>query len=146
MAKKYSVTLTEAERSDLLTLVGKGKTAARKLARAHSLLLADAGHPDAHIAASLHVGTATIERTRKKFVDGGVPWARTEQPRPGGKRTLDGKQEALLVALTCSHPPDDRPVWTMHLLADTLVDLKVVDTISDETVRRTLKKTISSRG
>lgn len=76
----------------------------------------------------------------KKFVEGGVPWALTEQPRPGATRVLDGKQEALLVALTCATPPDERPVWTMQLLADKLVELKVVDTISDETVRRTLKK------
>lgn len=146
MAKKYIVTLTDAERTDLLALVRKGTTPARKLARARILLLADEGHTDPHIAANLHVGTATIERIRKKFVDGGVPWALTEQPRPGAKRTLDGKQEALLVALTCATPPDERPVWTMQLLADKLVELKVVDTISDETVRRTLKKTSSSRG
>ncbi len=146
MAKKYLVTLTDTEREELLTLTRKGSAAARKLTRAHILLQADRGTSDEVIAASLHIGTATVERTRKRFVEGGVEGALSEQPRPGGKRLLDGKAEATLIAWTCSSPPDDRKQWTMQLLADKLIELKVVETISDETVRRTLKKTISSRG
>jgi transposase len=146
MAKKYLVTLTEAEREALLVLTKKGSLAARKLNRAHILLQADAGTTDDAIAAALHVGTATVERTRKRFVEGGVDAALTERPRPGGKSKLDGPAEATLVAWACSTPPDDRKHWPMYLLADKLVELKVVDSISDETVRRVLKKTISSPG
>jgi transposase len=142
MTKKYLVTLTEAEREELLALTRKGSVAARKLTRAHILLQADTGAIDDVIAQALHIGTATVERTRKHFVEGGVEGALSERPRPGGKRILDGKAEATLIAWTCSTPPDDRKHWTMQLLADKLVELKLVDTISDETVRRTLKKTI----
>jgi Homeodomain-like domain len=131
MAKKYIVNLTNAERETLLALTKKGSLRARKLNRAHILLQADAGATDTAIAAALHVGTATVERIRK---------------RPGGTPKLDGKGEATLVAWACSTPPDETKVWTMHLLADKLVTLGVVDSISDETVRRTLKKTISSPG
>jgi transposase len=146
MAKKYIVTLTETEREALLALTKKGSLSARKLNRSHILLQADAGATDAAIAQALHIGTATVERTRKRFVEGGVEVALTEHPRPGGKPKLDGKAEATLVAWTCSTPPDDRSRWTMQLLADKLVELKVVNSISDETVRRILKKTISSPG
>ena len=140
MATKYLVTLTEPERESLLALTKKGSVAARKLTRAHILLQADAHATDDAIATALHIGTATVERTRKRFVEGGVETALTERPRPGGKAKLDGKAEATLVAWTCSAPPDDRARWTMQLLADKLVELQVVAAISDETVRRTLKK------
>ena len=82
-----------------------------------------------------------MERIRKRFVEGGLEAALTERPRPGGKPKLDGKAEATLVAWACSTPPDDRKQWTMQLLADKLIELKLVEAISDETVRRTLKKT-----
>src|SRR5215207_2344778 len=141
MTKKYLVSLTDVEREMLLALTKKGSVAARKLSRAHILLQADAGATDDGIAHALHIGTATVERIRKRFVQGGVEAALTERPRPGGKPKLDGKAEATLVAWTCSTPPDDRTCWTMQLLADKLVELKVVNSISDETVRRTLKKT-----
>ena len=85
-------------------------------------------------------------RTRKRFVAGGAEWALCEAPRPGAQRKLDGKQEAYLVALACSEPPAGREHWTMQLLADRLVTLQVTDGISDETVRRLLKKTSSSLG
>jgi transposase len=146
MAKKYHVTLTESERADLLALTKKGKVPARKLVRAQALLHADAGWTDLAISEALHLGTATIERLRKRFVDDGVEAALTERPRPGARRKLDGAAEATLIAWACSAPPEERSTWTMQLLADKLVELDVVDTISDETVRRTLKKTNSSRG
>ena len=142
MTTKYLVSLTDAERESLLALTKKGSVAARKLTRAHVLLHVDAGAKDDTIAQALHIGTATVERIRKRFVEGGVDGALTERPRPGGTPKLDGKGEATLVAWACSTPPDERKQWSMQLLADKLVELKLVDTISDETVRRTLKKTI----
>ena len=146
MAKRYIVTLTDAERAQLLTLTRKGQVSARKLSRAHTLLQADAGATDEAIAAALHSSIATVERTRQRFVEEGLEAALRERPRPGGQRKLDGKQEAFLIALACSIPPEGRPCWTMQLLAARLVALQIVEAISAETVRRTLKKTSSSRG
>jgi transposase len=141
MRKKYLVTLTADERSHILELIKKGTAAARKLTRAHILLRADEGASDQAIADTLHVHRTTVERTRQKFVEGNLEAALSERPRPGGKRKLDPKQEARLIAVACSTPPEGQKRWTMQLLADELVTLEVVDTISDETVRRTLKKT-----
>lgn len=140
MNKRYVVDLTADERAELLTLLTKGVAPARKLTRARILLLADEGGTDGAIAAALHVHPATVERTRRRFVEGGLETALTEAPRPGGRPKLDGKQEAFLVALACSTPPEGRARWTMQLLADRLAELELVDAISDETVRRTLKK------
>ena len=144
--KLYRVDLSEQERTSLLALIQKGKAAARKVRRAHLLLLAAEGQSDRQIAAALHTGTATVERLRKRFVEEGLEAALSEKARPGARRKLDGKQEAFLVALTCSAPPQGRRCWTMQLLADRLVELGLVEAISDETVRRRLKQTNSSRG
>ena len=111
MAKRYIVTLTDAERTQLLTLTKKGLVSARKLSRSHTLLQADAGATDEAIAAALHIGIATVERTRKRFVEEGLEAALTERPRPGGHRKLDGKQEAFLIAVACSMPPEGR-TWS----------------------------------
>jgi len=146
MAKKYIVTLTDDERTQLLALTKRGTVSARRLTRAHLLLQADAGLSDEAIAQALHIGTATVERIRKRFVEEGLEAALAERPRPGGQRKLEGKQEAFLIALACSTPPEGRTCWTMQLLAEQLVELRVIEAISDETVRRTLKKTSSSRG
>ena len=146
MPKKYIVTLTAGERSQLLDLIKKGTLAARKLNRAHILLRADEGATDEAIAAALHIHRTTVERTRQRFVEANLEGALSERPRPGGKRKLDAKQEARLIATACSAPPEGQKRWTLQLLADELVALEVVDTISDETVRRTLKKTFSSPG
>jgi transposase len=146
MAKKYSVTLTDDERAQLVALTKRGKVSARRLTRAHLLLQADMGLADEAIAQALHIGTATVERTRKRFVEEGLEAALGERPRPGGRRKLDSRQEAFLIALACSTPPEGRACWTMQLLADKLVEVQVVEAISDETVRRMLKKTSSSRG
>jgi transposase len=142
MRKLYVVTLTDDELATLLDLTKKGTAPARKISRAHILLRANEGAGDQAIADALHIGRATVERTRKRFVEGGIERALTELSRPGAKRKLDGKQEALLIATACSTPPEPRAKWTMQLLADKLVELKVVESISDETVRRTLKKGI----
>ena len=139
--KKYFVDLEPDERKELLALTKGGKLSARKLNRCHILLQAADGRDDKTIALSLHVGTATVARIRQRFVEGGVQHALTEDQRPGGKRKLDAKQEAFLIATACSAPPQGRKVWTMQLLADRMVQLEMVDALSDETVRRTLKKT-----
>jgi len=119
--KQYQIQLTDEERSKLTGLLKKGTIAARELARSQLLRLADAGKQDAEIAQSVGVGLSTVECTRKKYMEGGLIQALNEALRPGGKPKLDEKQEAYLIALTCSTPPDDRVCWTMQLLADRLV-------------------------
>ena len=146
MVKKYVVTLSDAQRAELRALIRTGPASARVLARARVLVLTDQGVTDEQIATTLQVGTTTVERLRRRFVEEGLDATLQERPRPGGKPKLDGKQEALLVALACSEPPQDRAQWTMQLLADKLVAIGAVDAISDETVRRVLKKTTSSPG
>jgi transposase len=146
MAKKYVVDLTDEERQDLLALLKKGKVAARKVRRTQILLQADEGESDTAIAAALHVGVATVERIRKRFVEEGLAAALSEHRRPGGQPKLRGKDEAFLIALACSAPPDGRKRWTMQLLADRVVEVGLVEAISDDTVRRTLKKTLSNPG
>jgi transposase len=140
--KLYHVNLTVEEKAELHNLIRKGKSAARKITRARILLLADTGKKDDEIMASLQTARSTVERTRKQFIEGGVEWAINEKPRPGGQPKLDAKAEATLIALACSDAPTGQSQWTMQLLADRLVELDVVDSISDETVRRYLKKTI----
>lgn len=146
MPEKYAVTLTAEERQHLLQFTYQHNLSGRRLKRAQILLLADEGDRDETIAQMLYVGESTVHRTRQKFVMGGVDFALSEAPRAGVKRKLDGKAEAFLVATACSEPPDGRGEWTMQLLADRLVEVKLVEQISDETVRRTLKKTISNPG
>jgi transposase len=145
VTKLYHVDLTDEERIQLLSLTQKGKTRPRQVRRAHILLLASEGQTDMRIVAALHVGLATVERTRRRFVEEGLA-ALSEKPRPGAQRKLDAKQEAFLVALACSEPPEGRTTWTMQLLAERLVALGVVEALSDETVRRRLKESRSSRG
>src|SRR5712691_4317363 len=146
MADKYVVDVTEEERMTLLDLIKKGKASARKIVRAHVLLRADEDATDEEIAQSLHVGRATVHRTRERFVAGGLPWALMERPRRGAERRLDGKQEADLVALACSAPPAGLICWTTQLLAVRMVELQITETLSDETVRRVLKKRTASPG
>jgi transposase len=151
--KKYKVTLTVEERQELQELIAVGKGAAQKLIHARVLLKADAadsgpGWPDAKIAEAVEVSIPTIERVRRRFVEDGFEAAlkRKPQARPSRVPKLDGRAEARLIAVACSTPPEGRAEWTMQLLADRLVELKIVDSISDETVRLALKKTNSSRG
>ena len=146
--KKYRVTLTADEREQLTGLIAAGKTAAQKLTHARILLKADQaeggpGWIDEQIAEALEVSVATVERVRQRFVEQGLDAAldRKRRERPPREVKLDGRAEARLIALACSTPPDGRAVWTMQLLADKLVELEVVDSISDETVRLALKKT-----
>ena len=151
MAKRYRVTLEAAERVELEALISRGKAAARKLAHARVLLLADQteggpGLTDADVAAAVCVSVATVERVRQRFVDLGLDAALSPKPsRRVYVRKLDGTGEAHLITLACSTPPDGRNRWTMRLLADRMVELEHADTLSYETVRATLKKTCSSR-
>ncbi len=140
MVQKHRVQLTQTEKTQLIKLTKKGKISARKLRRAQTLLLTNAGYKDEEIASMLHLGVATVERTRKKFVEGGLESALNERPRPGRVRKLDRKAEEFLRATACSNPPDGKECWTTQLLAEELVQLQLVESISDETVRLLLKK------
>ena len=146
MAKIYVVGLDESERASLERMVRSGKHAARKLTRARVLLLADVSGPgqtDVQIARSLGVTTRTVENIRKRCVLEGLEAAleRKPQARPSRARTFDGEAEAKLIALACSGPPPGRARWTLELLADRVVALGVVTSVSPQTVRQTLKKT-----
>lgn len=141
MRKQYVITLTNEERATLEGMTRRGKTSARRTLRARALLLADWGKTDAVIAEALGMSQRTVERLRQRASSEGVLSALDDRTRPGGRPKLNDRQEAHLVALACSDAPDGRTHWTMQLLADALVTLGVVDTVSDETVRRTLKKT-----
>jgi transposase len=138
--KKYIVELTDEEREALRALTSKGTTGVRRYKRARALLCAAAGETDAGIAAKVGLHAVSLERLRKRCVEEGLDAALAERPRPGARRRLDGRQEAHLVALACTTPPDGQKRWTMRLLADRLVELRVVERISDETVRRALKR------
>jgi transposase len=146
VAKRYRVTLTDEERERLRALTRKGKGAARTVRRAQTLLLADEGRTDEAIAAALHSGLSTVARTRQRFVEEGLETALVDRPRPGAAPKLSPKQQALVVALACTKPPEGRLRWTMQLLADRVVELAVVPAISDEAIRRLLKKGRSSPG
>jgi transposase len=146
LKKLYVVDLSKEEKEQLEELTSKGQSAARKIRRAHILLLANEGLRDKEVARALSAAVTTVERVRKRFVEEGLEAAISERPRPGAKRSLDSHQEAYLVALACSEPPEGRESWTMQLLADRLVEVGVLEEISDETVRRTLKRGTSSRG
>jgi transposase len=150
--KKYHVTLTPEERSELDRLVSAGKAAARKLAHARVLLKADEaeggpGWGDEQIAEALDVGLSTVARVRQRFVEQGLEAALVRKPTSRTyARRLDGKGEAHLVALACSKPPAGRKRWTLQLLADRVVALGHAEELSYETVRRVLKKTRPSPG
>ncbi len=143
--KKYIIDLSTHEREQLQQLIRRGKTSARKLTRARVLLKAADGFTDEEIVAALNVGIATVERIRKRFVEAGLD-AINERPRPGKKPKLDPKAQARLIAEACSKAPDGRKHWTLQLLADRVVQLKLADSCSYELVRRALKKTSSSPG
>jgi transposase len=138
MNVRYRVELSQTERTELMALLSGGKQAVRKLKRAQILLAADAGASDDDIATGVGVGGSTVYRTKQRFVLGNLAAALSEEPRPGARRKLSGKDEALLVATACSKPPAGRARWTLVLLADELVKLTAHDNVSRETVRRRL--------
>ena len=136
-SKKFTVKMSTEEKEELQAIVKRGHRSARVIRRAQTLLWMDQGKSDKEIANLHDVSLATVSNTRKKWVTEGTV---EDKPRPGRPHVLDGKQEAMLVALACSDAPDGREDWTMQLLADRLVELEIVDSISDETVRLRLKK------
>lgn len=139
-AKLYIVDLSSEERDQLLKLISKGKPSARQTNRARILLQADEGMKDTDIAHTLHTHRTTVERIRKRFVEGGLEKALHEDPRPGKQAKLDEKAEAHLMALACSDAPGGEDHWSLRLLADKLVELGYVESISHETIRQYLEK------
>lgn len=143
--KKYIVKLAKEERADLSKLIAQGKASARKLTHARILLKADSseegpGWTDQAISEALEVGTATVERVRQRLVEEGMAAAlNRHRPHTPRLRKLDGEQEAHLIALVCSQPEEGQERWTLQLLADKLVQLQVVESISRETVRQVLE-------
>src|SRR3979411_2294834 len=138
MNVRYRVELSQAERGARTGVLGKGKRAARKLKRAQILLAADSGCSDDEIARTVAVGGSTVYRTTRRFVEGNLERALSEEPRPGAERKLSGKEEALVVATACANPPEGRARWTLELLADAMVKLTGHESLSGETVRRRL--------
>jgi len=136
MNARYRVELNQREREQLTALLSGGKRGARKLKRAQILLAADAGASDEEIARSIGVGGSTVYRTKRRFVFGNLMAALNEEPRPGARRKLTDKEEALLVATACSSPPAGRSRWTLELLAGELARLTTHQSVSRETVRR----------
>jgi len=150
LQKKYIVRLTAEERTELEALVTKGKAAAYKIKHANILLAADVNGPawpDQQIAEAFSCHPGTVENVRRRLVLEGLAAAleRQKQAQPSRPPKLDGRGEARLIALARSTPPEGQDRWTLKLLAGRLVELEVVDSISDQTVRRTLKKTTSGR-
>ena len=146
MNKRYIVRLSEEERRQLKDLVGKGRAAAYKICHANILLMADADGPawgDERIAQALCCHVGTVANVRMRLLERGLEGAleRKKQERPSRQRLLDGQKEARLIALACGEPPEGHARWTLHLLADKMVELRVLESISHETVRQALKKT-----
>jgi transposase len=151
MSKKYRVFLNGKKRSDLKRLVNTGTEKARKITRARILLLADESphgpsKKDKEIMEALGVCARTVALTRERFAEGDIKEALNEKPRSGRPREFTGRDEAKLTLIACSDPPEGRNRWSVRLLADKMVELEVVDSISRESVRKYLKKGISSRG
>ena len=151
-AKQYIVTLTDEQRQEMERVSASNKRSLRERIRARILLLADTarsdgGHKDQDIAQAVRACPMTVSRVRRRFYEGGLKGALKHKEQMTRKwRLLGGEAEAHLIALTCSTPPDGRKRWSLHLLKDKLIEQRLVDTVSHETIRQTLKKTNSSPG
>jgi transposase len=145
MGKRYVVRLTDDLRAELEGRFA-GSLTLRQRNRVQALLRADAGDTDAEIADDLGITTNTIANVRRRFATGGLDPALNDRPRSGGPAKLDGKAEAVVIALACSPTPDGRATWTARMLATKLVELTVVESVSEDTILRVLKKVTSSRG
>src|ERR1700688_806258 len=146
MNVRYRVDLSQIERTALRALLGGGKHASRKLKRAQILLATDAGASDEEITRSVGVGGSTVYRTKRRFVEGNLERALSEEPRPGAERKLTGKEEALLVATACASPPKGRARWTLELLAGAMVKLTEHKSLAHATVpRRVAAKNLNTR-
>jgi transposase len=149
MPKKYRVKLSDVEQEKLQELTSSGTINVRKYKRARVLLLADEAHKegcksDKEIAERVDISVPTIGRIRRRFVEEGLESALNEKPRPGKPKTFTGEQRAQITALACSEPPEGHTRWSLRLLADKLVELEIVESISHVTVQDVLKKTNSS--
>ncbi len=145
-AIKYVVDLSDAEREQLLGITRRGISPARKLKRAQILLKADEGFADGQIAQLLGVGMATVGRIRKRLVAENLEGALNEHPRSGRPGEIGGKEKAHIIALACSAPPEGHARWSLRLLADKVVELEILESLSHEGVRKILKKMASSPG
>ena len=143
---KYVVDLSKEEEQQLRKFISRGKVSARRAALARILLKANDGLSDEQVAVALEVGSATVGRIRQRFVEEGLEAALKDKPRLGRQRKLSGKQEAHLIAVACTDPPEGRARWTLRLLAGKVVELGLAESICHETVRQILKKTTSSPG
>ena len=146
MKRVHVVNLKEDEREKLNQFLRKGKSSARSQTRARILLLADKGLEDGEIVETLKVSKSTVCRIRKRYCVSGLDFSLNEQPRSGAPSKIDGRVEAQLTLLACSEPPEGRSRWTVKLLADRLVEMEVVDSISHMSVHRLLKKMNLSPG
>ena len=141
MKIKNQVKLKPKEREALQQLISKGSEKARKITRCRILLLTDEGKTDLQIMESLDVARNTVKTVRSRYLLGGLETAVNEQPRPGAPIKFSGRQTAKITAIACSKPPEGRNRWTLRLIADRVVELDMVDSISHQTVKRVLKKT-----
>lgn len=146
MEKKYTVDLTPEEVEKLHKIISSGKTKARTITRARIILMSFEGKTDKAIADNLKTSISTVERTRRRLATGGIDLVLNERPHPPKKLKINGEKEAFLIATACSKAPSGNRRWTLRLLAGRLVHLGITDSVSYETVRRTLKKTKLSRG
>lgn len=144
MKVKNRVKLRPKEQALLKQIISKGSEKARKITRCRILLLAHEGKTDTQIIGALRVARNTIRTVRFRYVREGLEKALNEQPRPGAPKKFTGGQKAKITAIACSHPPQGRNRWTLRLIADRVVELKMVDSISHQTVKRILKKTNSN--
>jgi transposase len=140
MKRVHVVNLKEDERDGLMQYLRKGHSSARSQTRARILLLSDEGLEDDEIVETLKVSKSTVSRVRKRYCEGGLDYALHEKPRSGAPLKMDGRVEAQLTLLACSDPPDGRSRWTVRLLADKLVEMEIVESISHMSVQRLLKK------
>jgi transposase len=138
---KHKVNLTVEEKQKLLDILKKGSSNARAIRRAHTLLMADDSKTDKIISSTLHISIPTVERTRKQFCTEGLEITLKERPRSGKPPKLTPKEEAYLIATTCSDAPEGRESWTLRLLAEKMISLEIVDSLGKSTVGRILKKT-----
>lgn len=145
-AIKYVVDLSDAEREELLGITRRGISPARKLKRAQILLKAHEGFADGQIAQILGVGIATVGRIRKRLVEENLEGALNERSRSGRPGEIGGKEKAHIIALACSAPPEGHARWSLRLLADQVVELEILESLSHEGVRKILKKMASSPG
>ena len=146
MHKRAVVRLTQEQRADLTRRLERDPLTGRQRRRQQILLLADQGQTDAQIVQTTGAGLSTVERLRKRCVGEGLEAALGEKSRSGAPAKLDGKQQALIVALACSDAPQGHAQWSARLLANRAVEMEIVEAVSESTVRRLLKKTRSSRG